>query len=138
MKRSMMVLVSVVAALGFVTAASAADSATVKETATAHTHALMAQGADTVKMAHAHLHHVVNCLVGVGGKGYDANAANPCKGLGTGALPDSKGDASAHAKIEAALADAQSGLQSNDLDSVHMSAGKAASALQATPTGKPY
>ncbi|HEU0276629.1 MAG TPA: hypothetical protein VFQ95_02225, partial [Rhodanobacteraceae bacterium] len=34
------------------------------EVNTAHAHALMAQSATSVKMAHTHLHHVINCLVG--------------------------------------------------------------------------
>ena len=34
------------------------------------------------KIVYAHLHHTINCLVGPGGKTFDARALNPCKDLG--------------------------------------------------------
>ncbi|MGH8162324.1 MAG: hypothetical protein ACRESR_09345 [Gammaproteobacteria bacterium] len=107
-----------------------------KEVATAHAHALMAEHAKTVKMAHTHLHHVINCLVGTHGKEFDAAAGDPCKGQGNGALSDSASDHALHGKLKDALSAAQAGLKSDSLAKVHKDAAKAAAALQATPTQK--
>ena len=101
------------------------------EVSTARAHAMMAQGASTIAMAHTHLHHVINCLVGPGGQGFDANAGNPCKGQGNGAIPDSAGNSALHGKLQGALANAQAGLQANSLATVQSDAGKIAGALQA-------
>ncbi|HET7562348.1 MAG TPA: hypothetical protein VFJ87_08230 [Rhodanobacteraceae bacterium] len=100
------------------------------EVTTAHAHAVMASTADTVEIGHAHMHHVINCLVGPQGKGFDAAAGNPCKGLGNGAIPDSKGDAALQAKLKAALADVQAGLAAYDLAGIHANGKKAAAALK--------
>lgn len=103
------------------------------EVSTARAHAMMAQSANTVAMAHTHLHHVINCLVGPSGQGYEASAGTPCNGQGNGAIPDSAGNSTMHGKLQSALADAQAGLQADSLATVHSDAGKAAAALQATP-----
>lgn len=113
-------------------AAQAAGNGTAqKEAETAHAHALMAQSASSLKMAHTHLHHVINCLVGSKGEGFDTNAANPCKGMGNGALPDSASNDKLHAQLETALADAKKGLKDNSLDGTHKQAASAAKSLQA-------
>lgn len=104
-----------------------------KEVTTAHAHAMMAQGATAIDMAHTHLHHVINCLVGPDGEGYDANAGNPCKGMGNGAIPDSEGNADLQTKQKNALMHAQIGLQSDTLDAAHKHAAEAAAALSDTP-----
>jgi hypothetical protein len=101
------------------------------EIGTAHAHALMAKSATTVAMAQAHLHHVINCLVGPDGTGFDAGAGNPCKDHGNGAIPDSAGNSALHGKLQSALADAQAGLKSDSLAAVQDDAGKAAATLQA-------
>src|SRR5262252_8785283 len=67
-----------------------AESDPAKEVATAAQHAGLAAKAADMKATQMHLHHVVNCLVGSGGQGYDANEANPCKDQGAGAIPDTK------------------------------------------------
>jgi hypothetical protein len=103
------------------------------EIATAHAHALMAQSAKTVAEAHAHLHHVINCLVGPKGTGFDAAAGNPCKGQGDGAIPASAGNAMAQDKLKTALADAKRGLRSTALAGAQADAAKAAAKLQASP-----
>ncbi len=103
------------------------------EVATAHAHALMAQNAKTVAETHTHLHHVINCLVGPKGSGFDAAAGNPCQGQGDGALPAAAGNAALQSKLRAALADARSGLKANKLASAQADARKAAAALQAAP-----
>jgi hypothetical protein len=112
-------------------AAQAATPAASKQVQTAAAHAGMALGAADLKMAHAHLQHVVNCLVGPAGTGFDANAANPCKGMGQGAIVDAKGDAAAEAKLQQALQEAESGLKATTLDDAHADAQKALSSLQA-------
>ncbi|TAL73001.1 MAG: hypothetical protein EPN56_13615 [Rhodanobacter sp.] len=113
-------------------AAMAADvGAATKQAATASAHAGMALGAANLATAEAHLQHVVNCLVGTAGTGFDAKAANPCKGMGQGAIPDAKGDAALTTRLEAALADANAGLKATTLEAAHAAAKKTMDALQA-------
>lgn len=121
---------------GLAFAAFAQNHSATDEINTAHAHAMMAQSATSVAMAHAHLHHVINCLVGPNGSGFDAKAENPCKGQGNGAIPDSASDHALHAKLESALATAQSGLKSESLAAVHRDAGKLAAGLQEGSTAK--
>ncbi|MDO1527859.1 hypothetical protein QMK61_03355 [Fulvimonas sp. R45] len=113
--------------------ASAADSggAASKQAATASAHAGMALGAADLKTAQLHLHHVVNCLVGPSGQGFDAKAGNPCKGMGQGAITDAKGDAATEGRLDAALSRAEHGLQATTLDAAHADAQQAMNALQA-------
>ncbi|TAM15789.1 MAG: hypothetical protein EPN68_17120 [Rhodanobacter sp.] len=82
-------------------------------------------------MTHTHLHHVVNCLVGPDGKGFDAKAGDPCKGMGQGAIVDAKGDAAAEATLHTALSQARQGLKATTLDGAHADAKKAFATLQA-------
>ena len=114
-----------------------AQSQEATEVGTAHAHALMAQSASTLPLAHTHLHHVINCLVGPKGSGFDAAAGTPCEGQGNGALNDSQNDSALHAKLTAALADAESGLKSNSLETVQQDAAKIAAELGATTSQKP-
>lgn len=104
-----------------------------QEITTAHAHAVMAENADTVKMAHTHLHHVINCLVDSDEAAFDAAAGTPCKGMGDGALDDVDNNPALHGKLEAALAAAKKGLEADSLAAVHEAAAKAAAALQVTP-----
>jgi hypothetical protein len=91
--------------------ATAGDAA--KEISTAAAHAGMAAGSGELKMVQSHLQHVVNCLVGPGGAGFDANQANPCKDLGAGAIPDASMDKKAG--LEAALKMAKDGVMEADM-----------------------
>jgi hypothetical protein len=97
---------------------------------------LLAQSATSVAMAHTHLHHVINCLVGPNGNGFDASAGTPCKGQGDGAIPDTASDHALQAKLESALTVAQAGLKSESLAAVQQAAGKAATGLQDASTAK--
>lgn len=107
--------------------AQAADPA--EEAATAGQHAgLAAQGA-SIEQVHMHLHHTVNCLVGPNGQGFDAKEANPCQKLGNGAIPDTA-DPALKAKLTAALARAQAGLKSDDLNAAKKAATEAQAALK--------
>lgn len=135
MNKWLAVGVAAALATGFSFAAVAQGGAS-NAASVAHAHALMAQSAKTLDMAHTHLHHVVNCLVGPKGAGFDAKAGDPCKGQGNGAIPDSASDAALDTKLKSALADAQSGLKSNTLSDVQADAAKAAAALGATPAQK--
>lgn len=112
--------------------ASAADSDTPvsKQIATATAHAGMALVANDLKMAHLHLHHVVNCLVGPSGKSFDAKAGNPCDGMGQGAIIDGKNDAATSARLNTALSEAEQGLKTTSMASVHADAAKVLTTLQ--------
>ena len=132
MKKLLIMSVVTALAAGLPVSAFAQSQAT-KEVTTAHTHAVLAQKATPLAMTHMHLHHVINCLVGPKGSGFDAAAGNPCKGQGDGAIKDAASDSALEAKLTSALADARSGLKSNSLETAQKDAGKAASELEATP-----
>jgi hypothetical protein len=97
------------------------------EVSTAATHAGLAAGAAGLPMAQMHLHHVLNCLIGPGGKGFDATAANPCKAQGNGAIPDTS-DVLKKETLQRAASNALDALKETDLDAVK----KDASNIQAT------
>ncbi len=96
--------------------------------ATASTHAGLAAKSADVNMVHTHLHHVVNCLVGPAGAGFDAGAANPCAKSGNGALADST-DTAQKAKLTAAVAKAQAGIAASDLAAAQKDAADTAAAI---------
>ncbi len=52
--------------------------------ATAITHAGFSANAEAVEMATTHLGHVLNCIVGEGGEGFNADWGNPCGSQGAG------------------------------------------------------
>ena len=118
-------------ALPLAAQAAGANAAASKQVATAAAHAGMALGASDLDMVHAHLHHVVNCLVGPSGKAFDAKAADPCKDMGQGAIVDAKGDAPMQARLHSALSEAEHGLKTTTLESAHADAKKVMSTLQA-------
>ncbi len=72
-------------------------------------HAGLAVDMHRIALIHLHLHHLINCLVGVGSHQFDPRAGNPCKGLGNGAIPDSPVSGSIHFDLMHALRLAQSG-----------------------------
>ena len=118
-------------ALPMAAQAAGSDSAAVsKQVSTASAHAGMALGAADLKMAHAHLHHVINCLVGPSGKGFDAQEANPCKGQGQGAIVDAKGDTASESRLHAALTQAEHGVKATTLDGAHADAQQVMTSLQ--------
>lgn len=132
-KRLICGLPALLLALALPAALQAADAngTASKQIATAAAHAGMALGAADLTTAHMHLHHVVNCLVGPAGKGFDAKAADPCKGMGQGAIVDAKGDATVEARLQTALHQAEQGLKAGTLDAAHADAKKAMESLQA-------
>jgi hypothetical protein len=86
-----------------------------QEVATALQHAGMSAGSSKLEDVHMHLHHVINCLVGPSGDGYDSTAENPCKGQGTGAINDVDNKSKQRKKLDEAVKDANKGLKDNDL-----------------------
>lgn len=84
-----------------------------KEISTAATHAGLAAGSTDLKMVRTHLHHVVNCLVGPSGSGFDGSVGNPCKDQGDGAIMDAPADK--QAVLTSALTKATAMLGSTDL-----------------------
>jgi hypothetical protein len=107
------------------------DGAASKQVATASAHAGMALGATDLKTAQMHLHHVVNCLVGPSGKGFDAKAGDPCKGQGQGAIVDAKGDVATESRLHTGLMQAEHGLKATTLDGAHADAQQAMTTLGA-------
>lgn len=111
MKKSMLLSLAAAAAL-LLPAAALADGHS--EIVIAATHAgLAAQGSD-VATVHMHLHHTLNCLVGPSGMGFDAKELDPCAHAGSGAIPDAK-SAAAKTALQAAAAEARTGIAETDL-----------------------
>jgi len=81
-----------------------------------------------LKTVQMHLHHAVNCLVGPGGKGFDAAAGNPCGKAGAGAIPDST-DTAQKAKLQSIADAAGPGLSTTDLAAAQKSAQDTADAI---------
>ena len=103
-----------------------ADAST--EIQTAAQHAQFASQATSLKMADAHLHHTLNCLVGPKSRSFDKKAENPCADQGNGAIPDET-DATTKKSLESAARHARTALRSQDLDKVKDDAGKIQSEL---------
>src|SRR5579864_6291085 len=95
------------AGLAFAPVAAYANAAS--EVVTAQTHADLAAHAADLAGVHMHLHHVVNCLVGPAGTGFDAKELNPCANAGNGAIPDTT-DAGQKKVLNEAVTKAQSGI----------------------------
>ena len=114
--RPMALLASTIAlgALVMATPQAKADADPAKERAAAATHAGLAAKATDMKMTQMHLHHVVNCLVGPNGQGFDATPGNPCKDQGAGAIPDN-GDPAQKAVLQQALDKVNDGLKQTDM-----------------------
>jgi hypothetical protein len=131
MKRLLRSSMALVGALLLASTALAQGGDAAKELATARAHAQLAEASQSVMVAKMHLHHVINCLVGPHGQGFDAAAGNPCKGMGEGAQKDGQRD---HMKVDQAahaLAYARRGVAAKDLAEVH----KAASGVLQSITG---
>ncbi|HKI73134.1 MAG TPA: hypothetical protein VJ998_00705 [Pseudomonadales bacterium] len=126
-------LMRIVAALllvgGISASAFAADDAATKEASTAVMHAKFSAASKDISGVHLHLHHVVNCLVGKDGAGFDASAGDPCQGMGNGAINDAT-DADMKSTLQDVLAEAQKGLADNNLDSAQATASDVHDMLQ--------
>lgn len=111
----------------FSTMSFAADAS--KEVSTAAAHAGMGASATVLDTVHAHLHHTVNCLVGPKGAGYDPKQADPCKGMGAGAIPDTA-DVAKKKALEDAVAKANAGIAASDLTAAKKAAADTEAALK--------
>jgi hypothetical protein len=111
--RQTLVLLPALALAGWAGGASAAADAH-KELQTATQHAGFAAKGKSVSESHMHLHHVINCLVGPSGQGFDAQIGNPCQGEGGGLLADFSGPPEKKAMLEQALALAKVGVEINE------------------------
>jgi hypothetical protein len=100
--------------VGLVSASVRADADSTKEVATAARHAGLAAQAADLKGTQTHLHHVLNCLVGPKGQGFDDKEANPCKDQGNGAISDTTDEVRRSVLIQA-LAKGNEGLRQTDL-----------------------
>ena len=87
----------------------------------AATHAGMAANAGNIDMTHMHLHHVLNCLVGPGGDGFDAAPGNPC-GTAGGAIPQTA-DTAMKTKLQTAATQAKAGIANTDMAGAKKTAG---------------
>jgi len=118
--------IGILVALGvsLVSASVKADADSIKEVTIAAKHAGLAAQAADLKGTQTHLHHVINCLVGPKGQGFDDKEANPCKDQGDGAIPDMTDEVRRTALIQA-LAKANEGLRQTDLAAARKSASEA-------------
>jgi hypothetical protein len=104
-----------------------------KEISTAVTHAGYAEEMTNVQKVHLHLHHVINCLVGPKGVGFDAKAGDPCMGMGNGAIKDDNYklvDKLRREMLKDALLNANYGLMTNNLQIARNAAQLAAKDLK--------
>jgi len=95
--------------------------------ATAAQHAGLAAGSAEIAMVHRHLHHVLNCLVGAEGQGFDQAAGNPCMQAG-GAIPQTA-DAAMKEVLTKAAADATAAIANTDLAAAQAAAAAIQKAL---------
>jgi hypothetical protein len=118
------------AAVALVFAAPAfAEGDVAKQMATAEAHAGFAVKAADLAGVQMHLHHVVNCIVGPSGTGFDATPGNPCKDQGSGIMPDFKGTDAKRSALQKALDDAQAGLKATDVAAARQKAADAQTML---------
>ncbi|MGE5540496.1 MAG: hypothetical protein ACM30I_17905 [Gemmatimonas sp.] len=103
-----------IAGMAAMAISSQAVADTAQEIRTAAEHAGLATQATSKRTVQMHLHHVINCLVGPNGDGFDASAGNPCDGQGDGAIPDSR-DGAQRQRLNDALLKATNGLGQPDL-----------------------
>ncbi|HEX2667474.1 MAG TPA: hypothetical protein VHP13_03780 [Gammaproteobacteria bacterium] len=108
-----------------------------KEISTALTHAQMSASSGDIKMVHEHMQHVVNCLVGPQGPEYDANAEDPCKGMGKGAMNDVDSKSAQHKKLDKALTEAKDSLKKDSVKGAQGEAKDVVKYLQDAQEAKP-
>lgn len=95
----------------------------------AATHAGLAANAGNINVVHTHMHHVLNCLVGPGGDGFDAMAGNPC-GMAGGAIPQ-ENNAEMKTKLLNVAAQIRTGIGEGDMDAAKKIATAAQTDLRA-------
>jgi hypothetical protein len=106
-------------------AAAVAQEALDTQVATAVQHAGFSMNADALDSARQHLGHVLNCIAGEGGEGFDGSWGHPCGGQGAGILSDAEAHADAAAVtllVRSAHALAMEGVQAESLGEVRAAA----------------
>jgi hypothetical protein len=105
---------SAIASIGIAALAPAvAQADAAQATTTAATHAGMAATNADIAVVQRHLHHVLNCLVGPEGEGFDQAAGNPCAAAG-GAIPQTA-DAATKEMLTKTAADVTAAIAHTDL-----------------------
>jgi hypothetical protein len=104
------------------------------EIRTAIEHAGFASQSADVGQVHLHLHHVINCLEGSGGKDFDASAGYPCKGQGEGALNDLGNAPKQQSTLEKALDLAKRGTKTPSYEQARKDASTVHEILQQAET----
>jgi hypothetical protein len=92
-------------------------------------HAGLAANAGNINVVHTHMHHVLNCLVGPGGDGFDAMPGNPCAMAG-GAIPQ-ENNAATKTKLLNVAAQIRAGIGESDMAAAKKIATDAQSDLSA-------
>lgn len=105
-------LTALVAFVSFVPGTALADGP--QAVGTAAQHAGFAAGGTDIAVVRRHLHHVLNCLVGPEGEGFDAAPGNPCAASG-GAIPQTT-DATTKDKLQKAATQVRTAIAGSDLD----------------------
>ena len=121
-RRSLLVFATAVLAAS---GAALAQDAFETQLATAVQHAEFAMGADDVEMAVRHLGHVLNCIAGEGGEGFDGSWGHPCGSQGAGIVNDVESHAAADdlmAVLRSAHGLAIEGVEAGSLGAVHAAA----------------
>jgi hypothetical protein len=86
-----------------------------QELNTAKIHADHAASGKDLADIKEHLHHVINCLVGPNGPGFDSNVEDPCARMGKGALNDVTANSDEHRLLTQAFNEATNALTLNDV-----------------------
>lgn len=133
--RTLAVIATVVALLAGTVTSQSIEAPTgnlAAQLATAVTHAGFSANAEAVDMASTHLGHVLNCIVGTGGEGFNAAWGNPCGSQGAGILNELASHPQAddlRALVEAARDLAAQGIGKDSLLAVQTAAAGAAALL---------
>jgi len=128
--------VSLLLAVLFAGSAAAAAPQQHIETITAQVHSEMALNADSLNSAHAHFHHVINCIVDPDNKLFELRAGNPCASMGSsgGALRDEAQTDTQKKQLEHALEIAKRGAVAKNMEMAKVYAEWLSDVLkQATP-----
>ena len=128
------IMLAALLTLGLAAGAFAADKA-MDQVSTAVMHAKFSSQSKDISGVHLHLHHVLNCLVGKDGDGFDASAGNPCQGKGDGAINDAT-DNVMKSTLAGIASQARMGIADDNLDSAKATASKVHSMLEDVTNGK--
>jgi len=105
---------------------------------TAIQHAGFSASAEDLAMASRHLGHVLNCIVGEGGEGFNADWGHPCGGQGAGIMNDLSSHPQAadlQALVETARQLAAQGVTQESLIAVQAAAAGVGALLQVIAGG---